>query len=256
MKRIANRSSPRSTVAEASKDAGDLAPPFDEATPHLLVVDDDRRLRALIQRYLHENGFRVTTASDAAEARMHLANLDFDLIILDVMMPGESGLSLTANLRRNSDVPVLLLTALGGPEDRIAGLESGADDYLPKPFEPRELVLRVQRVIGRARRPEPPPPKQAQLQLGECAFDPDRGELTREGQFVHLTSAEVHLMRLFAARPRETISRQDLCQLTGVPLERSIDVQITRLRRKIEANPRMPLYLQTVRGIGYTLVPD
>jgi two-component system phosphate regulon response regulator OmpR len=256
MKRIARRSLPRSIVAEPDPTQAETAPAFDEASPHLLVVDDDRRLRALLQRYLLENGFRVTTASDAAEARLHLANLDFDLIILDVMMPGESGLQLTANLRRNSDVPVLLLTALGGPEDRIAGLESGADDYLPKPFEPRELVLRVQRVISRARRPEPPQPKQAAVQLGDCLFDPERGELTRRGDFVHLTAAEINLLRLFASRPRQTISRVDLCELTGVPLERSIDVQITRLRRKIEGNPRMPIYLQTVRGVGYTLVPD
>ena len=243
-------------MSETERVASEPIVRVDDASPHLLVVDDDRRLRALLQRYLLENGFRVTTASDAAEARTHLANLDFDLIIMDVMMPGESGLSLTANLRRNSDVPVLLLTALGGPEDRIAGLESGADDYLPKPFEPRELVLRVQRVIGRVRRPEPASPKAALVQLGDCMFDPERGELTRAGDFVHLTSAEVNLLRLFTSRPRETISRQDLCQLTGVPLERSIDVQITRLRRKIESNPRMPIYLQTVRGIGYALMPD
>jgi two-component system phosphate regulon response regulator OmpR len=229
---------------------------FDDRTPHLLVVDDDRRLRALLQRYLLENGFRVTTASDALEARGHLANLDFDLIILDVMMPGENGLDLTASIRKDSDVPVLLLTARGTPEDRIAGLERGADDYLAKPFEPRELVLRVQRVVARARRAAPEAPLSKSLKFGDCLFDPDRGELTRGGVYVHLTAAEVQLLRLFAARPRDTISRLDLCTLTGVTLERSIDVQITRLRRKIEANPRMPIYLQTVRGIGYALIPD
>lgn len=231
-------------------------PSFDDATPHLLVVDDDRRLRALLQRYLLENGFRVTTASDAAEARGHLANLDFDLIVLDVMMPGENGLDLTQSLRQTSNVPVLLLTARGTPEDRIAGLERGADDYLAKPFEPRELVLRIQRVIARARRPEPAPSLPKTVKFGDCVFDPERGELTRGGVYVHLTAAELQLLKLFAARPRETIARIDLCTLTGVPLERSVDVQITRLRRKIEANPRMPIYLQTVRGVGYALIPD
>jgi two-component system phosphate regulon response regulator OmpR len=238
-------------VAEPGRDK-----PFDDATPHLLVVDDDRRLRALLQRYLLESGFRVTTASDAAEARSHLANLDFDLIVLDVMMPGESGLDLTTSIRQHSDVPVLLLTARGTPEDRIAGLERGADDYLPKPFEPRELVLRIQRVVARARRPEPESVQPKTLKFGDCIFDAERGELTRRGVYVHLTAAEVQLLRLFAQRPRDTISRVDLCSLTGVPLERSIDVQITRLRRKIESNPRMPIYLQTVRGVGYALMPD
>ena len=238
-------------MAEASREKA-----FDDATPHLLVVDDDRRLRALLQRYLLENGFRVTTASHAAEARGHLANLDFDLIVLDVMMPGENGLDLTASIRKESDVPVLLLTARGSPEDRIAGLERGADDYLPKPFEPRELVLRIQRVISRARKPEPEPALPKTLKFGECVFDAEHGELTRKGVYVHLTAAEIQLLRLFAQRPHETISRIDLCTLTGVPLERSIDVQITRLRRKIESNPRMPIYLQTVRGVGYALMPD
>lgn len=227
---------------------------FDDATPHLLVVDDDRRLRALLQRYLTETGFRVTTAADATEARVHLANLDFDLIVLDIMMPGESGLDLTESLRRHSDVPVLLLTARGEAEHRIAGLERGADDYLAKPFEPRELVLRIQTIIRRARRPEPAETRI--LRFGEFAFNVERGELTREGTTVHLTSAELALLKLFAQRPRETLSRTALCEHTGVVLERSVDVQITRLRRKIEPNPRMPIYLQTVRGVGYTLIPD
>jgi two-component system phosphate regulon response regulator OmpR len=172
------------------------------------------------------------------------------------MMPGESGLDLTTSIRQHSDVPVLLLTARGTPEDRIAGLERGADDYLPKPFEPRELVLRIQRVVARARRPEPESVQPKTLKFGDCIFDAERGELTRRGVYVHLTAAEVQLLRLFAQRPRDTISRVDLCSLTGVPLERSIDVQITRLRRKIESNPRMPIYLQTVRGVGYALMPD
>jgi two-component system, OmpR family, phosphate regulon response regulator OmpR len=245
-------------VAEPAKEPAKAPAPaerFDDATPHLLIVDDDRRLRALLQRYLGENGFRVTTASDAAEARGHLANLDFDLIVLDIMMPGESGLDLTASIRKGSEVPVLLLTARGAPEDRIAGLEHGADDYLPKPFEPRELVLRVQKIITRSRRAGAESASRI-VRFGPCLFDPERGELTRNGAYVHLTQAEVQLLRLFASRARDTISRGDLCTLTGVPMERSVDVQITRLRRKIEANPRMPVYLQTVRGIGYTLMTD
>lgn len=235
----------------------DIKPIVDDAASHLLVVDDDHRLRALLQRYLTESGFRVTGASNAADARGFLASFDFDLIVLDIMMPGENGLELTQSLRKSKDVPILLLTARGTAEDRVAGLEVGADDYLAKPFEPRELVLRIQRVISRARRPgkDLSPAKQT-VKLGECVFDPDRGELTKTGKPVRLTTTEIQLMRLFSSRPRETISRTDLCSLTGVPLERSIDVQITRLRRKIEVNPRLPIYLQTVRGIGYALMPD
>lgn len=229
-------------------------PVFDDKTAHLLIVDDDRRLRALLQRYLTDNGFRVTTAADAEDARKLLTSLSFDLIVLDVMMPGESGLDLTHALRSVSDVPILLLTARGTPQDRIAGLERGADDYLPKPFEPRELVLRIRTILRRAQKPDGG--QKLVLKLGECRFDLERGELTRAGKPVRLTSTELQLLRLFAARPGETLSRNDLCALTGTMLERSVDVQITRLRRKIEANPRVPVYLQTVRGIGYALVPD
>jgi two-component system phosphate regulon response regulator OmpR len=229
-------------------------PGFDDKTAHLLIVDDDRRLRALLQRYLSDNGFRVTVAPDAQDARALLANLAFDLIVLDVMMPGESGLDLTQSLRGVSDVPILLLTARGTPQDRIAGLEHGADDYLPKPFEPRELVLRIQTILRRAQKPDTG--QKLVLKLGECRFDLERGELTRAGKPVRLTSTELQLLRLFAARPGEPFSRIDLCAMTGTGLERSVDVQVTRLRRKIEANPRAPIYLQTVRGVGYTLVPD
>ena len=225
----------------------------DPAAP-LLVIDDDRRLLALIQRYLQDSGFRVTAAHDAKEARAYLNNLDFDLIVLDVMMPGESGLDLTRDLRRTSDVPVLLLTARGSPEDRIAGLEIGADDYMAKPFEPRELVLRIQTIIRRARRAEPTQPRM--LRFGSCTFDLDKGELMRNGKVVHVTAAELSLLRLFCEHPREQLTREQLCEHTGVALERSVDVQVTRLRRKIEPNPRVPIYLQTVRGIGYTLMTD
>ncbi|MBL9011821.1 MAG: response regulator [Alphaproteobacteria bacterium] len=220
---------------------------------HILVVDDDTRIRTLLQRFLTSNGYRVTTAGDAAEARQHLKNFTFDLIVLDVMMPGEDGLGLTASLRKTSDVPVLLLTARGEAADRIAGLESGADDYLAKPFEPRELLLRIA-AIGRRARAERAALKE--IRLGAFRFDPERGEMTRDGQQVKLTGAETALLRLLAANAGKPISRLELAQRTGAGLERSIDVQVTRLRRKIEDDPKMPLYLQTVRSVGYVLIPD
>ena len=231
---------------------GPLAP--DDSQPHLLVVDDDRRLRSLLQRYLSEGGFRVTTAQNASEARGHLANMAFDLIVLDVMMPGETGLDLLHDLRARSEIPVLMLTARSDTADRIDGLERGADDYLTKPFEPRELMLRIKTIMRRARQPEPKAPNL--LMLGGCVFDVERGELLRNGNLVRLTATEVALLRLFAAHPGETITRAALCAHTGVVLERSVDVQITRLRRKIEPDPRLPIYLQTARGVGYKLVPD
>ena len=220
---------------------------------HILVVDDDTRIRTLLQRFLAANGYRVTTAGDAAEARQHLKNFTFDLIVLDVMMPGEDGLGLTASLRKTSDVPVLLLTARGEAAERLAGLESGADDYLAKPFEPRELLLRIA-AIGRRARAERAALKE--IRLGAFRFDPERGEMTRDGQQVKLTGAETALLRLLAANAGKPISRQELAQRTGAGLERSIDVQVTRLRRKIEDDPKMPLYLQTVRSVGYVLIPD
>jgi two-component system phosphate regulon response regulator OmpR len=222
--------------------------------PHLLVVDDDERLRALLQRYLTSNGFRVTAAANAADARVLMKSIAFDLLVLDVMMPGESGFELTKAVRANSQVPILILTARGEAEDRIAGLEHGADDYLPKPFEPRELLLRVSALMRRAA-----PPAQtahAEVKMGDSIYDPERGQLRRKGKPVHLTSSEAALLRLFAANAGRSFSRTDLCTRLGVALERSIDVQVTRLRRKIEEDPKLPLYLQTVRGVGYVLVPD
>jgi len=219
---------------------------------HILVVDDDTRIRTLLQRYLADNGYRVTVARDAADARARLAGLTFDLIVLDVMMPGEDGVSLTHALRGGSDVPILLLTARSEAQDRIAGLESGADDYLPKPFEPRELLLRIGTILRRAKTDLP----HAELSMGPSRFNPERGELKRNGKTVRLTSAEVTLLRIFAAEPGRAFSRTELCKRTGVTLERSIDVQVTRLRRKIEDDPKLPIYLQTVRGVGYALVPD
>ena len=222
--------------------------------PHLLVVDDDERLRALLQRYLSTNGYRVSAAADAAQARALMKSMEFDLLILDVMMPGESGLELTQSVRRESSVPILMLTARGDPADRIAGLDQGADDYLPKPFEPRELLLRVNSLLRRVAPPEATPV--APVRMGAALFDPATSRLTRTGRPVKLTGAEAALLQLFATHAGRPFSRGELCKRLNVALERSIDVQVTRLRRKIEEDPKLPLYLQTVRGVGYMLVPD
>lgn len=227
-----------------------------EDMPHILVVDDDTRLRELLHKYLSDNGYRVTTADGAAEARQHMAGLRFDLIVLDVMMPGEDGVTLTKDLRRTSDVPILLLTAKSEAEDRIHGLEAGADDYLPKPFEPRELLLRIEAVLRRAS----PPEDTVTLILGAHVFDLQRGVLTRDGAAVRLTSTEAELLRVFARHPRTVLSRTDIVRLgagAGESVgERAIDVHIARLRRKIEADPKNPRTLQTVWGEGYVLWPD
>jgi two-component system phosphate regulon response regulator OmpR len=249
-----NASSNEQTQSAAAPDA-----PADQ--PHVLVVDDDRRLRDLLQRYLAENGFRVTTAGDAALARAKLASLAFDLIVLDVMMPGESGLDLTANLRKDSRVPILLLTAMGEAEDRIRGLERGADDYLPKPFEPRELVLRIKTILARVREPAPQPTPPKLLRLGDYVFMPARDELRRGAIVVRLTTGEAALLRALAEKPGEPVSREELSRRAGTDGEdagatRAVDVQVTRLRRKIEPDPKEPRYLQTVRGQGYVLRPD
>ena len=222
--------------------------------PHLLVVDDDARLCELLRRYLSDNGFRVTTAQDAGEARAKLAAFAFDLIVLDVMMPGEDGLSLTRALRGEGRVPVLLLTAMAEPEDRVNGLELGADDYLSKPFEPRELVLRIRNVLQR--RPADDPERR-ELRFGGCRFDLVRGELYRGGDPVHLTAAEAALLSALAQKAPQAVPREELAlsaQFSGNV--RNVDVQMTRLRRKIERDPRFPRYLQTVRGTGYALRPD
>lgn len=222
--------------------------------PHLLVVDDDARLRELLRRYLSENGFRITTAGDAAEARAALARFAFDLAVLDVMMPGESGLDLTRELSREGRLPVLLLTAMAEPEDRVNGLEQGADDYLAKPFEPRELVLRIRNLLQRRAAPGAPP---REVRFGGCRFDLARGELFRGGEPVRLTAAEAALLAGLAQRAGDAVSREELslsAQFSGSV--RNVDVQMTRLRRKIERDPRFPRYLQTVRGTGYVLKPD
>lgn len=225
-----------------------------EDLPHILVVDDDRRLRDLLNRYLTENGFRVTTAGDTAEARRKMAAFDFDLLVLDLMMPGESGLEFAADLRNGSSVPILMLTAMGETEDRISGLEHGADDYMSKPFEPRELVLRIQTVLRRMPRAIAPT---GEIVFGPCRFDFDRNELYREEKRVRLTESEAKLLAALALNPGAPLTREDLSRETGVGGGgRSIDVQVTRLRRKIEHDPRDPRYLQTVRGKGYVLLAD
>ena len=226
----------------------------DEA-PHILVVDDDSRLRDLLRRYLVEQDFRVTTARDVTAARELLAAYDFDLLVLDIMMPGESGLDLTRSLRESSDVPVLLLSAMGETDDRITGLASGADDYITKPFEPRELVLRINAILRRLRQDIPPP--LSEVTFGGYCFDLEREELRRGGDFVPLTAGEVSLLKALARQPGVPVSRDNLAANNPIiGSARTIDVQMTRLRRKIEPNPKYPRYLQTVRGTGYLLMPD
>jgi two-component system phosphate regulon response regulator OmpR len=235
-----------------------------ETDLHLLIVDDDERIRGLLQKFLVRSGFWVTAARDAAHARRLLAGLDFDLIVLDVMMPGEDGITFTRALREQSSVPILLLTAKGETENRIAGLEAGADDYLPKPFEPKELLLRINAILRRVPQVDAAQSRPKVLHLGGVRYDIDRGEMWQGDQPVRLTATEAQLMRIFAAHPGEALSRtqlvDDLSRGTGKDggqaQERAVDVQITRLRRKIETDPRQPRYLQTVRGAGYMLAPD
>jgi two-component system phosphate regulon response regulator OmpR len=226
---------------------------------HILVVEDDPRLRERLARYLSGEGFRVTAAGDATEARTQLRAINPDLMVLDVMMPGESGLDLTQSLRleQRSDLPILLLTARGAPEDRIAGFEAGADDYLGKPFEPRELVLRIRALLRRA----PPSPSigapAGPVRIGEAEFDPDRGELRDATGPIRLTGGEAALLTALARKPHEVLSREEIAEALGMDDsgERAIDVQVVRLRRKIEADPREPRFLHTVRGRGYILKP-
>ncbi len=224
-----------------------------DGEPHLLVVDDDARLRGLLTRYLTDQGFRVTTAADAADARARLQGLAFDLLILDVMMPGEDGVSLTRHLRGESKVPILLLTAMAEPEHRIHGLEQGADDYLAKPFEPRELVLRIKNILQRVRQPAPA----GTLRFGACRLDLTRAELFDGVSPVRLTEAETALLMALARHLGEPVTRETLSQEANFSGNlRTVDVQITRLRRKLERDPKFPRYLHTVRGTGYVLKPD
>jgi two-component system phosphate regulon response regulator OmpR len=224
---------------------------------HILVVDDDARLRALLSRYLAGEGFRVTTAETASDARDKLRFMHPDIMVLDVMMPGESGLTLTESLRRErrNHLPVLLLTARATPEDRIAGFEAGADDYLGKPFEPRELVLRIRAMLRRAPAASEAPP--GPVQLGGLSFDVERGELTGPDGVVRLTGGEAALLVALARKPNEVLSREEIAGALGMDDsgERAVDVQVTRLRRKVETDPREPRFLHTVRGRGYVLKP-
>ena len=231
-----------------------------EIDAHLLIVDDDERIRTLLQKFLIRHGFLVTAARDAAHARRILSGLEFDLIVLDVMMPGEDGLTLTSSLRQSMTTPILLLTAKGETDNRIEGLEAGADDYLAKPFEPKELLLRINAILRRMpdTRAQDSAPKV--LSLGAIRYDLERGEMWQGDALVRLTATEVQLMKIFAAKPGTPLSRtrlvEELGRDRGQAQERAVDVQITRLRRKIEDNPRQPRYLQTVRGEGYMLAPD
>ena len=228
------------------------ANPADDA-PHLLVVDDDRRIRALLLRFLLGEGYRVTTAETAREARAKLEGLKFDLLILDVMMPGENGFDLARAIRTGSTVPILMLTARDEKENRIKGLEIGADDYLAKPFEPRELSLRVANILKRVRPPSAPPAES--VRFGPFVFHLGRGELRRGEEVIRLTDREREMLRVLAASVGETIPRQSLADTNGDSVgERTVDVQVNRLRRKIENDPANPLIVQTVRGVGYRLV--
>ncbi len=232
----------------------------EQADAHILVVDDDERIRSLLQKFLARNGYWVSTARDAAHARRLLEGLEFDLLVFDVMMPGEDGFTLTRDLRRRLNTPILLLTAKGDADDRIRGLEAGADDYLPKPFEPRELLLRINAILRRTPKGEATKEPPRTMQMGDVRYDLARGELWNGANPVRLTATESALMRIFSSRPGQAISRMELVddpgQAAGQAQERAVDVQITRLRRKIEVDPKSPRYLQTVRGSGYMLAPD
>ncbi|PTW53200.1 two-component system phosphate regulon response regulator OmpR [Breoghania corrubedonensis] len=227
--------------------------PADDAA-HLLIVDDDNRIRTLLSRFLAEHGYRVSLAASAAEARGRLRGLDFDLLILDVMMPGESGFDLAQAIRQSSQVPILMLTARSESDDRIHGLELGADDYLAKPFEPRELLLRINNILKRERSTDPEPLRE--IRFGPYVFQTDRMELKCGDELVRLTDREKQILTIFAERRGETVPRHMIVGGEIGKGERTADVQINRLRRKIETDPSNPLYLQTVRGIGYRLLID
>mgnify|MGYP000915299206 CR=1 FL=1 len=226
---------------------------------HLLIVDDDERIRGLLQKFLMRSGFLVSVARDAAQARRILGGLEFDMIVMDVMMPGEDGVTLTRELRKRMQTPILLLTARGEAANRIEGLEAGADDYLVKPFEPKELLLRINAILRRVPAVKAAEPVRQVIHMGAVRYDLDRGEMWRGEAPVRLTATEAQLMRVFAAAPGVAISREKLVADQGsvdAAQERAVDVQITRLRRKIEDDPKAPRYLQTVRGEGYMLQPD
>ena len=227
--------------------------PLPDNAPHILVVDDDQRIRNSLSRYLQENGFRVTPAADAASARSAMRGLSFDLVILDVMMPGESGISLARDLKNSSTMPICMLTARAEAENRIQGLEIGVEDYVTKPFEPRELVLRLRNILRRGTLPSTP---RDEVRMGDFTFSIGRGELCKGAESIKLTERERDLLRQFAQRPGLPVARHELAPDESTGSERAIDVQINRLRRKIETDPSNPVYLQTVRGKGYILYTD
>ncbi|MFM9943165.1 MAG: response regulator transcription factor [Hyphomicrobiaceae bacterium] len=229
--------------------AGDGAPADNAA--HILIVDDDTRIRELVARFLQGAGFRVTMAGDAESARAAMRGLAFDLVILDVMMPGESGLELARSLKAISPIPICMMTALADPQQRVAGLAIGVDDYVTKPFDPRELVFRLQNILGRSQAKAAPADE---VRMGDIVFYASRGDLKRGEDIIRITDRERDLLRLFASRPGKPISRHELTPDDTTGSERAIDVQINRLRRKIERDPADPLFLQTVRGTGYRLV--
>jgi len=233
-----------------------MSGPVDEL-PHVLIVDDDKRLRELLGSFLFANGCRVSAVKGAAEARLRMKGMSFDLLVLDVMMPGETGLEFAASLRADSnDVPILMLSARAEIEDRIDGLSAGVDDYLTKPFEPRELLLRVQAILKRHALAQPADDELVEVNFGEFSFNLVRGELRRDNQIVHLTTRERDILRILAQRAGEPVARADIIEPAQEDSNRAVDVQINRLRRKIEDQPAMPVYLQTVRGHGYTLHVD
>ncbi|KAB2846400.1 MAG: response regulator [Hyphomicrobiaceae bacterium] len=238
--------------ATACKPNGGPGPAAD--APHVLIVDDDERIRDLLAQFLGSKGFRVTTAVDAEQARSSMRGLSFDIVIVDVMMPGEDGISLARHLKSSSDVPILMLTALADTEDRIKGLEAGVDDYIPKPFEPRELLLRLNNVMKRNKATGPS--GRDEVRMGPYSFVISRGELRRGEETIKLTERERELLRMFAQRAGMPIQRHELIQGEATGSERAVDVQINRLRRKIETDPSNPVFLQTVRGKGYILYAE
>lgn len=226
--------------------------------PHVLVVDDDRRLRELLARFLSEHGYRVTTAASASEAHVKREMLVFDAIVLDVMMPGETGFDFARRLRTSSDIPILMLTARANAADRVTGLEIGADDYLPKPFEPRELVLRLGNILKRSVVAEAPvaPAARESVSFGPFVFRFDRGELRRHSDVIRITDREREILSILGHRAGGHVAREELAGGGSAANERTVDVQINRLRRKIEIDPANPVFLQTVRGVGYRLLID
>lgn len=222
-------------------------------THHILVIDDDTRLRSLIGRFLEENNFKASLAKDTAEARILMKETNFDLLILDVMMPGETGVEFTSFLRQSSTVPIIILTARGEPGDRVLGLEVGADDYLQKPFEPKELLLRINNILKRSAIIIPHSPTKSSCEFGDFIFSFEDFRLKKNNEFIHITESEAKILSILCRAQGIVISREDLSLQCGEIDDRSIDVQITRLRKKIEVNPKQPHYLQTVRNRGYVL---